>query len=422
MSVLFSDPGSSQRAQQSALALYEAGMLAGYVTTLAYRPERWSGRLLRSALRLAAPDPERLLARRRIGAVPDHYLRTYPLWELARLAAQRLGAGPIIEDALWERGSHAFARQAARAVGGARAVVASEYAALEAFEAARGAGLRTIYYQASPHHRAMSAVLDREHAAFPEARSAYDDHVRPLAGRRNAHRDAELGLADLVIVSSSYARQSLLAAGVPPERIAVCLLGAPPVSGPDRVAPGGPAIFLSAGNQAVHKGTHYLLQAWEALRPGPAAELWLVGRMHLPERLLRGLPDNVRVRPTVSYQELSRIYARASALVFPSLCDGFGAVIVEAMAHGLPVITTPHTAGPDIITPGEEGLIVPAGDAGALAAAMQRCLDHADELEEMGRRAARRAAGMQWETYRRAFAAAVGRAIDGGGPCGASAW
>lgn len=426
--VLFANQGSSWLAQQGALALHEAGLLEAYLTTFVHRPEGWPARLLRA---LPGPGPrraERLLERRRIDGVPARYLRTYPAWELARLIAPRLGLGPVVEDLIWERGTRSFSRRVAHAArGGAAAVYAGEHAALEAFQAARRAGLRTIYYQASPHHRTMSAVLEREFAAFPELRGPYDEHIRALAARRAARRDAELDLADLVIAASRFSRRSLTEAGIPAGRIAVVPLGAPPPQ-PREPAPGGPAIFLSAGNQAVHKGTHYLLQAWRALRPGPGAELWLVGRMHLPERLLRDLPGRVVVRPSVSYAELSAIYRRAAALAFPSLCDGFGSVITEAMAHGLPVITTPHTAGPDIITPGHDGLLVPAGDAAALAGAMEWCLSRPDELAELGRRAAARAARMQWEQYRRSFAAAVGAALgagwadEGGDRCGASAW
>jgi glycosyltransferase involved in cell wall biosynthesis len=168
-----------------------------------------------------------------------------------------------------------------------------------------------------------------------------------------------------------------------------------------------PFAFLSAGSQSVRKGTHYLLEAWRMLAPDSRAELWLVGHMDLPERLLAALPGTVRVYPPVSPVRLSELYARAGALVFSALAEGFGMVITEAMAHGLPVITTEHSAGADLIRHGENGFLVPVRDAEQLAQTMAWCLDHQEAACEVGRRAAATASLWQWSDYRAALGAAV---------------
>lgn len=124
---------------------------------------------------------------------------------------------------------------------------------------------------------------------------------------------------------------------------------------------------LTAGTRSLRKGVHYLLKAWRRLAPAGDVELWLVGKMSLAPRLLEKLPGRVVVRPSVPHQELFEIYRRASVLVFPSLCEGFGMVITEAMANGLPVITTSSTAGPDLIESGKNGFIVPIRDSEKLA-------------------------------------------------------
>ena len=99
-------------------------------------------------------------------------------------------------------------------------------------------------------------------------------------------------------------------------------------------------------------------------------------------------------------------------LAFPSLCEGFGLVITEAMAHGLPVITTPNTVGRDLIEHGRNGFLVPIRDPDALAQTMAWCLDHRGELERVGREAARAAAAWQWDDYRRALAGALVTATE----------
>jgi glycosyltransferase involved in cell wall biosynthesis len=132
--------------------------------------------------------------------------------------------------------------------------------------------------------------------------------------------------------------------------------------------------------------------------------------MSLPKRMLTGLPGKVVVRPSVPRGELDDIYRRASVLVFPSLCEGFGMVITEAMAYGVPVITTNNTGGTELIEHGRNGFLVPIRDAERLAASMQWCLDNREEVVAMGRRAQQTAAAWQWSDYRGALGRAVSEA------------
>jgi glycosyltransferase involved in cell wall biosynthesis len=157
---------------------------------------------------------------------------------------------------------------------------------------------------------------------------------------------------------------------------------------------------------------HYLLEAWRKLQPGGDVELWLVGRMSLASKLLEKLPGRVVVRPSVPRPELFDIYRRAGILVFPSLCEGFGMVITEAMANGLPVITTCNTAGPDLIEAGKNGFLVPIRDSERLAETMQWCLDHRDDVFAMGRAAAATVARWQWSDYRAALGGVVSKLMS----------
>lgn len=406
-SVVLAHPGTGPFVQQTARALYEAGLLASYVTTFAYRPESLSGTLLRNGLRLRTRNPEALLQRRRITEVPDQLIATHPVGEYLRMAASS-GLGPVVADRVWEITELTFARHVARHhLGVARAIYGYSHASLEPFrtQALRG-GLR-VYEVPHAHHATVTALLQPEFEEFPELRTPYVEHTSRLDARRNSRRDEELQLADLVIVNSSFARDSFVRAGTPLERIRVVPLGAPPVAQPPDTREGRPFIFVSAGSQSVAKGTHYLLEAWRRLAPHKGAELWLVGNMQLPAGIPENLPGSVVVRPTVSRPELFRIYRQAGALVFPSLFEGFGMVITEAMAHGLPVITTPHTVGRDIITDREDGILVPVRDPDSLADAMQWCIEHPDGVRSMGERAAATAASWQWEDYRGALSATV---------------
>ena len=111
------------------------------------------------------------------------------------------------------------------------------------------------------------------------------------------------------------------------------------------------------------------------------------------------LPAGVVCLGQTPREALLREMSEADVFVFPSLFEGFALVILEAMAAGLPVITTPNTAGPDLIEDGKEGLIVPAGDVKALQTAMESLLNDPERAQAMGRAAHEKAKEYTWERY-----------------------
>jgi glycosyltransferase involved in cell wall biosynthesis len=90
------------------------------------------------------------------------------------------------------------------------------------------------------------------------------------------------------------------------------------------------------------------------------------------------------------HEELPELYNRASVVVFPSLNDGFGLVILEAMACRVPVIATENTGGPDVIRDGVDGFIIPIRDVEALKERLLWLYEHRDACREMGVNARKR--------------------------------
>ena len=119
--------------------------------------------------------------------------------------------------------------------------------------------------------------------------------------------------------------------------------------------------MLSVGAHDIPKGTPYLLEAWKRAAI-PGAELHLVGSMRLAISFLDGYAGLFRHWPPLPRSELAAHYASADLLVFPTLGDGFGLVIQEAMCSATPVLTTPCGGGPECITEGVEGWIVAPRD------------------------------------------------------------
>ena len=222
----------------------------------------------------------------------------------------------------------------------------------------------------------------------------------PLRGRalrrwldreRHLYRDAAH-----ILAFSAPTRHSLLEDyGVPAERVTVVGAGVnlPRLPDPGPAAdeasrtPENEPVILFVGNDFERKGGYVLLQAFEKVRAQiPGARLRLVG-------------TRVPIQPQPGVEVLGRItdrgrvmslYRDATAFCLPSLFDPYPLALLEAMAHGLPCVTTDTCGVPEVLTDGEDGVLVPAGDADALAQALIAVLTDAPRAAALGAAAGRR--------------------------------
>ena len=204
--------------------------------------------------------------------------------------------------------------------------------------------------------------------------------------------------SDRVVAISSYTAAELRElADVPIEVIPYTTALPQPPSAPPQKADSATVLFV--GRLVERKGVSYLVAAMDLLRDR-SVRLEIVGdgpeRSKLEDACRRlGIADRVAFRGKISAAELQVAYARARAFVLPSVFDsrgdteGLGVVALEAMNYGTPVVASRIGGIPDIVEDGVTGLLVPPGDAGALAAALRRVLDEPDlarKLGEAGRR------------------------------------
>ena len=396
------------------LALQERDALDAYYTAILDHPRnRVTGaakRGLRAAGQRGVADQ---IERRSFPKVDYDRVRQRPQYMGLRLLAERaLGHDGLI-DWLWERGEHDFDRWVARQLRpGLDAVVAEEHAALATFERAVNLGALRVLEQASPHHSQFDRLLAEQVARYPELRDdRVDLYQSEKTARRDARRDAELHAADVVLCHSEVTKQSVVEAGVVPDRVDVVPLGFPAPTPSERDA-GGPPSFLYAGNQTARKGVHLLLHAWRG-GATEGARLTVVGPRRLAASLYMDLPPSVSVRDWVPKRALNGLYRASDVFVFPTLSDGFAMVVAEAMAMGLPVITTTRAGAADFIEHGRNGLLVPAGDVEALRDQMAWCVAHRHRLREIGAAAAETAASWPWSAYERGVVEALERRVGG---------
>ena len=149
--------------------------------------------------------------------------------------------------------------------------------------------------------------------------------------------------------------------------------------------------LVCVGRLCEQKGQLLLIHAVQLLlKQGVACELVLAGDGEMRaeiEALIRdgGLTERVRITGWISGEQVAHELQAARALVLPSFAEGLPVVLMEAMALGRPVISTFVAGIPELVRPGENGWLVPAGDIEALADAMRACLEAPqDELTAMG--------------------------------------
>lgn len=200
-------------------------------------------------------------------------------------------------------------------------------------------------------------------------------------------------LADLVICLNSDEKTAIVDRGyAPASKVWTGRHGAPRWFFAPREYRARATTIVSVMQWLPTKGTRYLVEAFTALaRRHPDLRLMAAGTLQPEEVVRAGFPADVRDRVDVhrvfDQREHAALLTRADLFLHPSVYEAFGLAIVEAMASGLPIVTTRTGVAIDHLTDGRDALIVPVADAHALAAAIEPLLDDAARRAALGRAA-----------------------------------
>lgn len=146
---------------------------------------------------------------------------------------------------------------------------------------------------------------------------------------------------------------------------------------------------IAVGSHSYNKGYDLLLQAWKlVIQNHPDWTLYIYGKSDSKHTFLR-LSESLGLSPNVLFSEpvadIQNAYLSSSIMVLPSRSEGFGMVLIEAMACGLPCVAFDCPHGPsDIIMHEEDGLLVPNGDVKQLADALINVIEHKQRRQSMG--------------------------------------
>lgn len=400
MAVIVAHPTGSPWVRNDIRALERAGCLAAFYTTVAVpssvtRHRAWPPRLRRE------------LSRRTFPEIPLSKVVTHPLREIIRLAAGRAGVHALTRhevgwasvDAVY----HALDRRLARDLEAGKIKASTVYAyedgALETFKAARRLRLRPVYHLPIAYWRVLRQLLAEERDRRPDWALTMVGLTDSAA--KGQRKDLELAEADCVVVASSFTRDSLAHCPQPPKEIEVVPYGAPPAIDRPRNSTGEsrrPLRALFVGHLSQRKGLADLHEAMRHVRG--LVTLTLVGPRTSQD--CPALDQVIRAHrwiPPVLHSQMLELMAEHDVLVFPSIVEGFGLVVTEALSRGLPVITTPHTGGADLMTDGRDGFIVPIRDPEAIANRLTRLAEDRDLLAAMSHAALETARRNPWDRY-----------------------
>ena len=339
-------------------------------------------------------------------------LVTAPFYQTLHFGLGRLKV-PAPYDEFKFRSTKAVDRAACAVLKEAR-VLPDVYMALSQTGTASGALAREL---------GVTYVCDRGSTHIEEQREILNEEYRvqgvppPRIDPRSIERELiEYQTSQLITVPSQFVARSFVKRGIDPGKLRVVPYGAnismfrPTVpKSPDAVD------FLFVGALSIRKGLPYLLQAFGRVRH-PQKRLTLIGSsVQETEQILRKYPTaDIRIMGAIPQARLADYMSAARLLVLPSVEDGFGLVMAEAMACGCPVLASMNTGAENLFEDGQQGFIVEARDVAALAERMQRLADEPALALEMGRTARARIDHIGgWSDYADAILGAFAAARPG---------
>ncbi len=427
--ILFTHPTGNANVRAALDAFYEADLLGRFMTTVATFDGSFYAWLARAAV---GSEFERRRYRQELAALT----RQRPLREILRLVSSkakltrlvRHETGPFCIDEVYQDHDRCVARHLEHkaAIQGYSAVYAYEDGALACFRSAKKHGLHCLYDLPIGYWRAARGIQSEECELLPEWASTMPALIDSDA--KVARKVEELQMADQIFVASSFTAMTLKEAPFELPQPVVIPYGCPETgrkqeaggrrqeavsegNDPSDLTPQAsglppPLRVLFVGGLSQRKGLSYLFDAVASL--GSSVELTVIGRKPAAEcRPLEAALQGCRWIESLPHEKILEEMQRQDVFVFPSLFEGFGLVVTEALSQGIPVITTPNTCGPDILTDGEDGFIVPIRDSQAIAEKLEVLHRDRERLAAMREAAVETAKRLTWEAYRHALVRAV---------------
>lgn len=392
--------------------IYKQGILESFHTCLAC----FKGSFL---YKLSSFSPLKEFRRRYFSSFLKDKTITHPFKELGRQIAPKIKLNSLTAH---EKGifcvdniCHDLDYKVAKYVKKNRANIGGIYAyedlALYTFSTAKKYNIKCLYDLPIGYWRSMRSLLNEERKKNPEwavTLGGFDDSEKKLE-----RKDKELKLADKIYVASSFTKNTLEMYPGKLADIEVIPYGFPPVNTQRKYddIQNRKIRVLFVGGLSQRKGLSYFFEAIKGLED--QIEATVVGRGNLDAcSALKKALLKVNYIPSLPHEEILKLMANQDLFIFPSLFEGFGLVITEAMSQGTPVITTDRTCGPDIIHNGIDGWVVKAGETKPIRDLLVTFISNPSILIKAGQEAMHTATQRPWSVYEKELAESVNKFLN----------
>lgn len=342
-------------------------------------------------------DYPKMMTRR--WGIPDVKVKSLLLNGLyARLINKSVKISPIIQNRLMRSVHDSFSKRLARHLPlDSEIFIGLSSFCLEAINKARANNITSIVDHGSLHLRAESKLMEEESnlLGLPVESNLAPEWIIEK-------EDKEFKLADYVMLLSQAAKNGFIQQGIPSDKIFVNPCGVDLSQFSAKPYKKDKLFRITfCGSITPRKGIYYLLRAFSELNL-KQAELCVIGGAYdhaFKSILEKFLTPNMRFIGTVPQNQLSDIYNQSSMFVLPSIADGFGMVVPQAMACGLPVIVTDHVGAADVVTDEVDGFVIPIRNIEALKEKILKLYEQPELTRAMGQAALKKADTLSWDAY-----------------------
>jgi starch synthase len=401
--ILVVHPTGNQNSKGLARGLAGANSLHAFITALHLNSNKWNWL------------PAKLVAeikRRDFSEIDSPTISGSPFREGLRLLASKLKLNFLIKhevgfssvDNVYHATDHFASKYLKKHALEISAVYCYEDGALATFKVAKQLNIKCIYELPIGYWRTHHRLNQEESNLQPEWANSW--RATQDSKTKLSRKDEELALADHIIVASSFTQRTLEDY---PQSLAL-ITHVPygcPLPSENVVRKWFQATnklkVLYVGGLSQRKGLSYLVEAIDALEN--KVEFSFIGNGAALELVQEKLPY-ASYLGTMPHSQVLEVMSEHDVLVFPSLFEGFGMVITEAMSQGMVVIATNHTALPDIADE-SSGILVPVRDSGAIKDALDDLINNPEKIERIGKSAMNAAQSYLWRDYELKIVSAV---------------
>jgi len=399
MKIVFSHPTGNANVRAAATALANENILGKFYTTIASFPGNMFD-AVSNFPRLAE------IKRRQYNPVLEPYTQMLVPWlEAGRILAPKMGMKKLTKNETGffniSRIYNEFDKKVAQRLEHDKfdGIYAYEDGAFHSFNEAKRLGLSRFYDLPIGYWRTSRILLANEKEKWPDwanTLTGFSDSDEKLA-----RKDQELQLATKIFVASRFTAKTLEDYPGQLAPVEVIPYGFPSVNAGreyEKISKNRPLKLLFVGGLSQRKGIANLFSAVEKLKG--YVELTVIG--HKPNNDCPALNEALSKHcwiHSLPHVEILKKMREHDVFVFPSLFEGFGLVITEAMSQGTPVITTDRTAGPDLIDHECNGWLIEAGSTDAIQESIEQILYKPELVEQAGKAALKTASERPWSIY-----------------------